>query len=212
MAGKWKIFPVENIHKLSGCRKEHADHFPVENGSNFPVESENFPDTPMETLVMHPTNTEDARNGAGQSQTCRVLETPNTLCKRNMCFLLLGFWANFPEYFPEKRVMRNGFFFSDPSRLMSNFSRKGFCRNPRGIFRTKSRVNSAGEFLVVFFGPFSLEKIGGKNPPKNPRQNSNRNLGVSRQKSTLQGSGLDSFRAPRHGRKRPLEKGPLRGL
>ena len=113
MAGKWKIFPVENIHKLSGCRKEHADHFPVENGSNFPVESENFPDTPMETLVMHPANTEDARNGAGQSQTCRVLETPNTLCNRNMCFLLLGFLANFPEYFPEKRVMRNGFFFSD---------------------------------------------------------------------------------------------------
>ena len=109
MAGKWKIFPVENIHKLSGCRKEHADHFPVENGSNFPVESENFPDTPMETLVMHPANTEDARNGAGQSQTCRVLETPNTLCNRNMSFLLLGFLANFPEYFPEKRVMRNGF-------------------------------------------------------------------------------------------------------
>ena len=113
VAGKWKIFPVENIHKLSGCRKEHADHFPVENGSNFPVESENFPDTPMETLVMHPANTEDARNGAGQSQTCRVLETPNTLCNRNMSFLLLGFLANFPEYFPEKRVMRNGFFFSE---------------------------------------------------------------------------------------------------
>ena len=113
VAGKWKIFPVENAHKLSGCRKEHADHFPVENGSNFPVESENFPDTPMETLVMHPANTEDARNGAGQSQTRRVLETPNTLCNRNMSFLLLGFLANFPEYFPEKRVMRNGFFFSE---------------------------------------------------------------------------------------------------
>ena len=70
-----------------------------------------FRDTPMETLVMHPANTEDARNGAGQSQTCRVLETPNTLCNRNMSFLLLGFLANFPEYFPEKRVMRNGFFF-----------------------------------------------------------------------------------------------------
>ena len=64
---------MENIHKLSGCRKEHADHFPVEDGSNFPVESENFPDTPMEALVTHPTNTEDARNGAGQSQMCRVL-------------------------------------------------------------------------------------------------------------------------------------------
>ena len=104
---------MENVHKLSGCRKEHADHFPVENGSNFQVESEHFPDTPMETLVMHPTNTEDARNGAGQSQMCRVLETPNTLCNRNMSFLLLGFLANFPEYFPEKSVMRNGFFFSE---------------------------------------------------------------------------------------------------
>ena len=104
---------MENIHKLSGCGKEHADHFPLENGSSFPVESENFPDTPMETLVTHPTNTEDARNGAGQSQMCRVLETPNTLCNRNMSFLLLGFLPNFPEYFPEKRVMRNGFFFSE---------------------------------------------------------------------------------------------------
>ena len=62
---------------------------------------------------MHPANTEDARNGAGQSQTCRVFETPNTLCNRNMSFVLLGFLANFPEYFPEKRVMRNGFFFSE---------------------------------------------------------------------------------------------------
>ena len=102
VAGKWKIFPVENIHKLSGCRKEHADHFPVENGSNFPVESENFPDTPMETLVMHPANTEDARNGAGQSQTCRVFETPNTLCNRNMSFVLLGFFGQFSGIFSGK--------------------------------------------------------------------------------------------------------------
>ena len=58
---------------------------------------------------MHPTNTEDAPNRAGQSQMCRVLETPNTLCNRSLSFLLLGFLANFPEYFPEKRVMRNGF-------------------------------------------------------------------------------------------------------
>ena len=60
------------------------------------------------------------------------------------------------------------------------------------FFRTKSRVNYAGDLLVDFFGPFSLEKIGGKNPPKNPRQNSNRNLGVSQLKSTLQGSALDN--------------------
>ena len=99
MAGKWKTFPVENIHELSGCRKEHSDHFPVENGNNFPVASENFPDTPMETLVMHLTNTEDARNRAGKSQTCRVLETPNTHRNRSVSVLLLGFLANFPEYF-----------------------------------------------------------------------------------------------------------------
>ena len=42
-----------------------------------------------------------------------------------------------------------------------------------------------------FFRPFSLEKIRGKNPLENPRQNSNRNLGVSRPKSTLQGSCLE---------------------
>ena len=86
-----QIFPVENIHELSGCRKDHSDHFPVENGNNFPVENESFPDTPIETLVMHPTNTEDAPNRAGQSQMCRVLETPNTLCNRSVSFLLLGF-------------------------------------------------------------------------------------------------------------------------
>ena len=82
------------------------------------MESEHFPDTPMETLLMHPANTEDARNGAGQSQTCRVLETPNTLCNRNLSFLLLGFLANFPEYFLENRVMRNGFFSSLINRVL----------------------------------------------------------------------------------------------
>ena len=88
---------------------------------------------------MHPTSTEDARNGAGQSQMCRVLETPNTLCNRNLSFLLLGFLANFPEYFPEKRVMRNGFFFaprpapfdgSDVSDLQLET-----CRRPVGPIR-----------------------------------------------------------------------------
>ena len=44
-----------------------------------------------------------------------------------------------------------------------------------------------------FFGPFSLERIGGKNPPNNPRQFSNQNLGVSGPKSTLQGSGLEKL-------------------
>ena len=50
------------------------------------VDHENFPDTPIETLVMHPTNSEDAPNRAGQSQLCRVLETPNTLCNRSVSF------------------------------------------------------------------------------------------------------------------------------
>ena len=75
-------------------------------------------------------------------------------------------------------------------------SRKGFCRNPRGIFLTKLWVNFAGDFLVEFFGPFSLRKTERKNPPKNPQQNSNQNLGLSRRKSTLQGSGLEERRAP----------------
>ena len=57
-------------------------------------------------------------------------------------------------------------------------------------FRTKSWVNFAGDFFWGFFGPFSLEKTEGKNPPKNPRRNSNQNLGVSQPKSILQGSAL----------------------
>ena len=74
------------------------------------------------------------------------------------------------------------------------FSQEKASAEMRGeFFRTKSWVNFVGDFLVDFFGPFSLEKIGGKNPPKNPRQNSHRNLGVSRPKSTLQGSCLDFF-------------------
>ena len=44
-------------------------------------------------------------------------------------------------------------------------------------------------------------KILWKIPPKNPRQNSNQNLGVSRPKSTLQGSGLES----KHSRQQPEE-------
>ena len=54
-------------------------------------------------------------------------------------------------------------------------------------------MNFAVDFLVDFLGPFSLEKTGGKYPPKNPRQFSNQNLGVSGPKSTLQGSGLEQL-------------------
>ena len=68
-------------------------------------------------------------------------------------------------------------------------SRKGVCRNPRGIFLNKV----PGEFCGGFFGGFFLGAFFlGKNPkPRNPWQNSNQNLRVSRPKSTLQGSGLD---------------------
>ena len=34
-------------------------------------------------------------------------------------------------------------------------SRKGLCRNPRGIFQTNSRVNFAGDSLVDFLGGLS---------------------------------------------------------
>ena len=69
------------------------------------------------------------------------------------------------------------------TREICNFSKcqeKASAEIRGEFFRTKSQVNFAGDFLVDFFGPFSLEKIGAKNPPKNPQQNSNRNSGVSR--------------------------------
>ena len=51
-------------------------------------------------------------------------------------------------------------------------------RNPREKFPTKL----LGGFLGVdWFLPFSLEKVGGENSPQNPQQNSNQNLGVTRQ-------------------------------
>ena len=50
-----------------------------------------------------------------------------------------------------------------------------------------------GIFWWIFWGPssFGTKKTGGKNPPQNPHRNSNRSLGASRPKSTLQESGLD---------------------
>ena len=44
---------------------------------------------------------------------------------------------------------------------------------------------------LCFLGKDRTKK---KNPPQIPRQNSNQNLGASRQKSTLQGPGLDTFK------------------
>ena len=77
--------------------------------------------------------------------------------------------------------------------VFAKFSRKGFCRNPRGIFLNKVLCEFCGGFFGgCFLGLFPW-KNRRKKPPKNPRQNSNRNLGVSRPKSTLQGSCLDVF-------------------
>ena len=49
-----------------------------------------------------------------------------------------------------------------------------------------------GVFGGFFGGLFPWKRTGGKIQPKNSQQNSNRNLGDSRPKSTLQGSGLDT--------------------
>ena len=85
------------------------------------------------------------------------------------------------------------FYFMGARSFLNKISRKGFCRNPRGIFPDKV----LGEFCRGFFGgvfrAFFLGKSRSKKSPKNPRQNSNQNLGVSRPKSTLQGSGLDKI-------------------
>ena len=59
------------------------------------------------------------------------------------------------------------------------------------FFRTKSWVNSSGDFLVDVSGPFSLEKAGGQNPLNNPRHPLHQNLGVPRPKPTPQGPGLN---------------------
>ena len=72
-----------------------------------------------------------------------------------------------------------------------------------------------------FSGLFSLRKTGGKDPPKNPQQNSNQNLGVSQPKSTPQGSVVEIFvicgsRLGARGLEPPQgasgKMGPLRGL
>ena len=64
--------------------------------------------------------------------------------------------------------------------------------SPRGPSRQKLRyrnhsspLNFAGDFLVDFFGPFSLQK---------PRQNSNRNLGVCGQNPHCKDPALTKFR------------------
>ena len=49
------------------------------------------------------------------------------------------------------------------------FSRKGFCRNPRGIFPNKVPGEFGGEFFGGFFGAFFLGRKGGTRPSKNPQ-------------------------------------------
>ena len=75
----------------------------------------------------------------------------------------------------------------------SDFSRKACAEIRRGFSPNEVLGELCGGFLGGFFRAFSLRKTGGNNPPKNPRQNSNQNLGVSRPKSTPQGSGLENF-------------------
>ena len=69
-------------------------------------------------------------------------------------------------------------------------SRKAFCRNPRGIFPNKALGEFCGDFLVDFFGLFSLENRK-NSTQKSTAKISNQNLGVLQSKSTLQGSGLE---------------------
>ena len=103
-----------------------------------------------------------------------------------------------PYGFQTKFVWTNGPF--PTLALFRNLSRKGFCRNPRGISPNKVLGEFCGGFLGGFFQAFFFGKKRRKNPQKNPRQNSNRNLGVSRPKSTLQGSGLSGVFEPIFGK------------
>ena len=70
--------------------------------------------------------------------------------------------------------------------------KKRLLKKSEGTFPNKVLGKFCGGFLGGFFRAFFRGKKGAKkSPPKNPRQNSNWNLGVSRPKSTLQGSGLE---------------------
>ena len=75
------------------------------------------------------------------------------------------------------------------------FVKKRLLQKSEGIFfPNEAACFFCGGFLVDFFSflLFFLGKKGGKiHHKKNPRQISNRDLGVSRPKPTLQGSGLD---------------------
>ena len=68
-------------------------------------------------------------------------------------------------------------------------SREGFCRNPRGIFRTKSWVNFSVDCLGLFLGDKAQEK---KSTSKSTAK-STPEFGSFAAKSTLQGSGLEKM-------------------
>ena len=93
----------------------------------------------------------------------------------------------------EQRFLLNGFLVNPDTscstpQAFTTYSRKGPCMGE--FIQTSFQTYFEGDFWVDFLGAFSSEK--GKNPPQNPQQNSNRTLGASRPKSTLQGSGLDT--------------------
>ena len=98
------------------------------------------------------------------------------------------------------RPSKKGSFVGDApeqSKSRCQESRKGLCRNPRGIFLNKVPGEFCGGFFgeLIFSGLFPWERRRKKSTKKS-RQNSNRNLGGSRPKSTLQGSGLDDMFEP----------------
>ena len=70
-----------------------------------------------------------------------------------------------------------------------NFQDKAFAETREGIYLNKFLGEIREGFLVDFWGTFSLEEEGGKNP----WQNSNQNLRALRPKSTLQESGLEEW-------------------
>ena len=58
----------------------------------------------------------------------------------------------------------------------------------------RNSSTEGGEHSKVVTPRFFLgNRLGGKNPPPNPQQNSHQNLGASRPKSTLRGSALDTL-------------------
>ena len=85
-----------------------------------------------------------------------------------------------------------GFWFSQDRLFSGNSTRK-----PLNLIKSPIFTNAPCKTTCLYNAPsmhtadFSLEKE--ENEPKNPRQDSNLNSGVSRPKPTLQGSGLENY-------------------